>query len=140
MRFSAARIVRFGECDPAGVVYYPVFFNWFHELMERWFEEALDVPYSQCLKKYGFPAKETGSEFFRPCALGEELQLELFLSHMGKRSIRIEIEIFSKDVLKAKGHVVCVCIGLSKEGFQFSSAEIPAFLRDKMMKFLRSDA
>ena len=139
MRFSAARTVRFGECDPAGVVYYPVFFNWFHELMECWFEEALDLPYSRCLQQLGFPAKETSSEFFRPCAMGEKLRLELFLSHLGKRSMRIEIEVFSKDILKAKGYVVCVCIGLSKDGFQFSSSEIPAYLRDKMVKFLRSD-
>ena len=140
MRFSSLRTVRFGECDPAGVVYYPVFFNWFHELMEAWFEQALAFPYRDCLKTIGFPAKETQAEFFRPCAMGEELRLELYLSHLGKRSLRMEIEVFSGQVCKAKGHVVCICIGVGAKGFQFSAADIPASLRDKMMKFLRSDA
>ena len=49
--------------------------------------------------------------------------------------MRIEVEIFSSDILKAKGHVVCVCIALSQDKFQFSSANIPSQLRDKMMNF-----
>ncbi|MEC7984044.1 MAG: thioesterase family protein [Myxococcota bacterium] len=140
MQFSIPRTVRFGECDPAGAVYYPVFFNWFHELMECWFEDALGLPYRECLQTMGFPAKETGAEFFKPCTVGEELRLQLFLSHLGKRSLCMEIEVFSESTLKAKGFVVCVCIGLEKDGFRFSSKEIPTTLRDKMMKFLRSDA
>ena len=139
MHFSIRRTVRFGECDPAGAVYYPVFFNWFHELMECWFEEGLHLSYRECLKTMGFPAKETGAEFFKPCTVGEELCLNLSLSHVGKRSLRMEIEVFSADTLKAKGFVVVVCIGLEGEGFRFSSMDIPASLRDKMMKFRRTD-
>ena len=140
MRFSSLRTVRFGECDPAGVVYYPVFFNWFHELMECWFAEGLGLPYRACLKTMGFPAKETRAEFFRPCSMGETLRLELSLSHLGARSLRIEVDVFSGETRKASGHVVCVCIGLQPDGFRFSSMDIPDFLRDKMMKFVRTDA
>ena len=137
MLFCANRIVRFGECDPAGVVYYPVFFNWFHELMECWFEEELELPYRECLKTVGFPAKETSAEFYKPCTVGEELRLEMHLSTLGTRSFRMEIDVFSAEVLKAKGYVLCVCIALQGDGFQFSAARIPDILRDKMMKFLR---
>ena len=72
--FLSKRIVRFGECDPAGVVYYPVFFHWFHEVMEEWFERCLDIGYADCIREYGFPAKETNAEFFRPCSVGEHLE------------------------------------------------------------------
>ena len=52
--FLHHRTVRFGECDPAGVVYYPIFFNWFHECMEVWFEEALQTPYAEVIQNIGF--------------------------------------------------------------------------------------
>ena len=62
--FLHHRTVRFGECDPAGVVYYPIFFNWFHECMEVWFEEALQVPYAEVIQNIGFPAKSCEANFF----------------------------------------------------------------------------
>ena len=134
--FITQRIVRFGECDPAGVVYYPVFFNWFHELMEEWFERALDISYAKCIQEQGFPAKETKAEFFRPCAVGEEIELRMSLGHLSSRSFRMDIEVWGKEKKKAFGHVVCVCIGVSADGFRFSPTEIPLMLREKMEKFV----
>ena len=137
--FSCTHTVRFGECDPAGVVYYPVFFHWFHELMEKWFEQELGQTYAECVRTVGFPAKETQSEFFRPCALGEKLVMSMHLSHLSRRSFRMEIEILGAGKTKAKGYVVCVCIGVQKEGFRFVPQEIPASLHEKMDKFLLID-
>ena len=134
--FSSYRIVRFGECDPAGVVYYPVFFHWFHELMEEWFERGLDSSYAKCIQEQGFPAKETKAEFFRPCAVGEKVELRMSLAHLSARSFRMDIEVWGQEKKKAIGHVVCVCIGVSKDGFRFSPKEIPPALREKMEKFV----
>ena len=55
--------VRFGECDPAGVVYFPVFFDWFHQAMESWFAEGLGHVYADILQRYGFPAVKPSAEF-----------------------------------------------------------------------------
>ena len=134
--FTTERIVRFGECDPAGVVYYPVFFNWFHELMEEWFERALDISYAACIQKQGFPAKETKAEFFRPCAVGELLELKMSLAYLSSRSFRMDIEVWGKGKKKAAGYVVCVCIGVLEDGFRFAPTEIPLPLREKMEKFV----
>lgn len=134
--FTTQRIARFGECDPAGVVYYPVFFNWFHELMEEWFERALDISYAKCIQEQGFPAKETKAEFFRPCAVGEELELRMVLGHLSSRSFRMDIEVWGNEKKKAVGYVVCVCIGVSEDGFRFAPKEIPLPLREKMEKFV----
>jgi len=139
VKFSQQRIVRFGECDPAGVVYYPVFFHWFHELMECWFERHLGRSYAECVQTIGFPAKETKAEFFRPCALGEELCLTMYLRRLSARSMTIAISIEGSGSIKAKGHVVCVCIGVQATGFQFSSQEIPQDLFQKMEKFLHPE-
>ena len=137
-RFVEYRTVRFGECDPAGVVYYPVFFNWYHELMEAWFEQELKISYAQCIKKIGFPAKNIQTEFFRPCAMGEQIRLELYLSRRTARSITLEVDIWGPDNhKKTHGSIVCVCIGVSTEGFRFRPQEIPADLSEKMDFFLQ---
>ena len=70
MIFTVERTVRFGECDPAGVLYYPVYFNWVHETMEIWFEEALHVPYRDALQTHGFPSK-TATFQYHSCRNGK---------------------------------------------------------------------
>ena len=135
--FHCTRTVRFGECDPAGVVYYPVFFNWFHETMEAWFEKELKLPYATALQKFGFPAVSTSAQFRRPIAMGEEITIQLSVRKIGRSSVLLNFDIYDVgQELKANGQVRCVCIGVDSAGFQFSSLEIPDHLRNEMNRFL----
>jgi len=134
--FLHTRTVRFGECDPAGVVYYPVFFNWFHETMEAWFEAELQLSYAEAIERFGFPAVETSAQFRRPISMGEKIDIQLRVEKMGRSSVLLGFTIFDKQQeLKASGQVRCVCIQVDQEGFQFSAMEIPDFLREEMKRF-----
>jgi 4-hydroxybenzoyl-CoA thioesterase len=135
--YSTSRIVRFGECDPAGVVYYPVYFNWFHETMESWFEEGLGFPYAEFLLHYGFPAVETSAQFRKPVVVGERIDIELRVEEMGNSSILLVFSIIStENKITATGKVRCVCIQQTKEGFEFQSTPIPHSLRDSILAYL----
>lgn len=81
--------VRFGDCDPAGIVYYPRFFGIFHDAMETWFSAGLGLPYSGVVsgRKLGFPAVHTEADFRRPCALGDAIAVELRVTALGRSSI-----------------------------------------------------
>ena len=119
-------MVRFGECDPAGVVYYPVFFTWFHEAMEAWFEEALDRPYADVIKTVGFPAVKTDAQFKRPCHVGDEVFVNLSLSALERSSITLQFRIIdAREQLRATGSVTCVSIGVAAGEFQFKAIRIP---------------
>ena len=132
--FCHRRIVRFGECDPAGVVYYPVFFNWFHEAMEAWFEEALEVPYADALTQFGFPAAQTEASFKRPFRLGDAVSIELRIKRFGQSSFTLQFRCKSQEHVCATGSVTCVCIRHSgeKTGFDFASTPLPKRLRERM--------
>ena len=140
--FRHHRTVTFGECDPAGVVYYPVFFDWFHQAMEAWFAEALGQPYAQVLRTVGFPAARTGADFRRPCRLGEPLAVEVRLDRLGGSSFTLAFTVVgaADGEVRATGETVCVCIpaaaalsgAASTEGFQFRPVPIPAPLRAVM--------
>ena len=135
--YSTARVVRFGECDPAGVVYYPVYFNWFHETMESWFETGLNLPYATFLREYGLPAVETSAQFRRPLIVGEEISVELRVEKLGNSSILLSFSIVSAEKkVKATGNVRCVCIQQTEDGFDFRSAPIPQSLRDSIEPYL----
>jgi 4-hydroxybenzoyl-CoA thioesterase len=128
------RVVRFGECDPAGVVYYPVFFHWFHEAMEHWFETAVGVPYAEVLQQTGFPAVRTEADFKQPCRLGERLHVRVAVERMGGRSLSLGFTIAGAEdgAIRATGKTICVCIPSAGDGFAFSSAAIPPDLRAKI--------
>ena len=94
--YRNARVVRFGECDPAGVVYYPIFFQWFHDAMEDWFAHRLGVPYAEVLKELGFPAARTEADFVRPCRLGDAITVSVEVEKLGSRLFeRIEGDHFT---------------------------------------------
>ena len=136
--FQHHRTVRFGECDPAGVVYYPVFFNWFHEAMEAWFEEELGASYGSVIQSTGFPAKSTSAQFFKPCRIGEALIVNLSLSELRTKGMHIQLTI--EDVhgtVKAHGSVICVAIGPAAGAFQFKPVPIPEALFQNMQLFLK---
>ena len=129
--------MRFGECDPAGVVYYPVFFNWFHEAMEAWFDEGLNEPYAKVIERIGFPAKHINADFFRPCKMGDKVSVSLQVAKMGRSSLQLAIHVMGEDKsLMAKGEVLCVCIGVAAGEFQFRSHPLPPDLRRKMSLFV----
>ena len=132
--FHHARTVRFGECDPAGVVYYPVFFHWFHEAMEAWFAEAVGVAYADVLKEIGFPAAKTESAFQAPCRLGDRLHVQVRIQRLGTRSMTLGFCVLGAEdgQVRATGQTVCVCIQASGDGFDFSSAPIPDALRQRL--------
>ena len=130
--FLHSRTVRFGECDPAGVVYYPVFFRWFHEAMESWFSEGMGAPYSAVLQDVGFPAKSLNVEFDRPCKMDDPIRLALSVIEMGRSSLHLKIDVLGEDGLRAHAKLVCVCIGVSGSEFQFRPVPIPEHLREKM--------
>jgi len=47
MPFTARINVRFGDCDPAGLVYYPALFHYCHAAMEEFFSARCGISYAR---------------------------------------------------------------------------------------------
>ena len=130
--FCHPRTVRFGECDPAGVAYYPEFFNWFHQAMEACFEEYLGVPYAQMIETIGFPAVQTSAEFRKPIPVGSTIDVEVCIERLGRSSIEWQFNIWRGNTIAAVGRVKTVCISVTEGEFQFASTPVPSLLIPKM--------
>ena len=93
LTFTTARKIRFSHCDPAGIVYFVNFFDMVNALVEDWFAEAVGFDFEELhiQRRVGFPIVNTCCEFFRPCHLGDRLQLELSVAKLGRSSIEFAV-------------------------------------------------
>ena len=70
--------VEWGDCDPAGIVFYPRYFAWFDACTAGLFAAA-GLPKPLLLKQYGIvgiPMVDTAAQFHLPSRFGETFQVE----------------------------------------------------------------
>ena len=95
MPFSTRITVRFGDCDPAGLVYYPALFHYCHVAMEEFFAARCGKSYARVMaeERLGFPTVNARAEFFAPFVYGEEVAVEVFVSRVGGSSATFEYRL-----------------------------------------------
>lgn len=96
--------VRFGDCDPAGLVYFPVIFHYYHIAMEEFFAERCGISYARLMEdeRIGFPTVNVQSEFFVPLVYGDEAVVEVSVARVGTSSVTFEY-----SVRRASDHTLC---------------------------------
>ena len=132
---------RFGDCDPAGIVYFPRFFDWFHQAMEAWFGACLDQPYHQLLQSRGLPAVHTEADFRSPVRFGDEVAVELRVGRVGGSSIVLDYRVVgsTSGLLHATGSTTCVLMGTrAGEAEHLQSVPFPDDLRARIERLRAS--
>jgi 4-hydroxybenzoyl-CoA thioesterase len=89
--FLHDQLIRFSHCDPAGIVYFPAFFDLAHATMEDWFAEGLAQPLPDLIRdrRIGTPTVSIQSEFLKPLRMGERLRFELRVLRLGNASVQL---------------------------------------------------
>jgi len=95
MPFDTRIPVRFGDCDPAGLVYYPALFHYCHAAMEEFFAARCGVTYPRLMseRRLGFPTVNVRAEFFAPFVYGDEALVEVWASAVGRTSVTFEYRL-----------------------------------------------
>lgn len=93
-RFTNTRKVRieWGDCDPAGIIFYPRYFDIFDASTALIFERALGVTKFQMFKTLefaGFPLVRTRARFLKPTRFGDDVVVESKIS-FGRSSFDVE--------------------------------------------------
>lgn len=130
--------VRFGDCDPAGIVYFPRFFDFFHQTMETWFPAHLGFGYDEFVRerKLGFPAVHSEADFERPSRFGERIEIRQRVTKLGRSSIEFAYEVHGPEGRRARGRSVCVVMNLDEGSDGHGQAvEIPKQLRARIEAF-----
>ncbi len=109
MRYKTSLLVRFGDIDHAGVVYYPRFFNYLHMAFEDFFTEALGMPLHEIIdqRRLGFPIVHAESDFMKVLKYGDRIRVEVYLVREGRTSMTFGFDVVREegDILSARARI-----------------------------------
>jgi 4-hydroxybenzoyl-CoA thioesterase len=90
--FSHPIKIRFSHCDPAGIVYYPTYFDFFNTVLEEWFE-ALGMNYAARMvgSGIGTPVVHAECDFTVPSRMGEIITMTPLIDAIGRTSLRFQV-------------------------------------------------
>lgn len=97
--------VAFGECDPAGIIYYPNYFDWFDRASWALFEsagfswEVLSNDYEVA----GMPLVDAGATFIRAVRWRDKLAIHSRVTRWNGKRFEVEHLVHRGDTLCARG-------------------------------------
>lgn len=137
--FATEILVRFGDCDPAGIVFYPRYYEMFNSVVEDWCDAGLDLDFHtmHMERGLGVPAVRIETDFIQPSRLGDRLRAELAVHRLGRASLHVGIKLIgpdSKERVRAK--LVLALMDLKSA----RAVALPDDLRARMQRFMTADA
>jgi 4-hydroxybenzoyl-CoA thioesterase len=86
--------IEWGDCDPAGIVFFPRYFALFDSCTTALFSQALGgMSKHQFTRHYGFagyPMVDTRARFFKPCKYGDDVQIETKVAEFRRSSFDVQ--------------------------------------------------
>ncbi len=131
--------VGFEHTDVAGVVFYPRYFEMLSKVVERWFQERLDITYRQFhqVERRGIPLVEVHCRFMRPSFLSDVLNFRLTVAKLGRSSATLHIEAFCQGEQRVEADMVVVHTQVQQDGMR--STAFPAQMAARMREFVAGD-
>jgi len=97
--------IRWGESDPAGIAFYPRFFEWFDVATGALFA-TIGEPWDRAFRDrdiVGVPVVEASATFHAPVRFGDEMTIESEVTDLTDKTFRIDHRISVAATLCATG-------------------------------------
>lgn len=97
--FTIRRQVEFNHCDPAGIVFYPRYFEMISSATERFFSDALDFSWAGMglADGFGTPMGNIETRFYAPSRLEDWLTISITAKRVGTSSLTLQIDCHCED-------------------------------------------
>lgn len=122
--------IEWGDCDPAGIIFYGRYFEIFDVSTTMLLERALGMKKSEYLRAYDFfghPLAETRGRFLRPTRFGDEVAVETAVVACGLSSFKLEHRLSLEGALSVEGFETRVWVGRDPtDPARMKSQPIPA--------------
>ena len=94
--FAFRQKVYFQHCDPAGIVFYPRYFEMINTVVEEWFAQRLNVPFETLhgSMRAAVPTVSINIDFHAPSRHGDILEFRLRPTRIGQSSVDLVIEAY----------------------------------------------
>lgn len=113
--FETSAQVRFAHVDPAGIVFYPRYFEMLNGAVEDWCEVVLGADFHELhiVRRVGVPTVKLSVEFSAPSVLGDRLTISVLPMRLGRSSCDLDIRFTCRGELRLHAQVVLVCMDLT---------------------------
>lgn len=130
--------VRYGECDPQGVVFNAHFFAYFDIAVTELFRAALGGYQAIVDRGIDFVVAEAGLRYRRPAHFDEELTLEVAVTRLGTTSITTSYRVLREAELLVEGTLRHVLVELKGALGREPGAKtaIPDWMREGLTPYL----
>lgn len=132
--FSMNVTVRFGDCDPAGIVFYPRYFEMFNNLVEEWCAGGLGLSFRELVmeRALGLPTVSVQADFVATSTLGDILTAQLGVQKLGNSSVTLAIRLLGPGGdERVRATLVVVLMDLKKA----CATRIPDAMRERIALF-----
>jgi 4-hydroxybenzoyl-CoA thioesterase len=135
--FTTTRRVRFADCDAAGIVFYPRYFEMLNGVVEDWFAGPLGVSFRELHMERGVsvPTAAVEASFIAPSRLEDDLTFSLTVPRLGGASCNLRHRITAGDQLRFEATQTIVFVGHSLKPEPW-----PGALRARIQPFVETPA
>ena len=121
--FTEKRTVKWGDCDPAGVIYSPRVFDYVMETLEIFNREILGTTWMDLNYKRGLgvPMVRTEIEFMGLLRPDQEIEIDIHVADIGKSSVTYLSHGFDEGERYFRVKMICCYISRT----DFKSIPIP---------------
>jgi 4-hydroxybenzoyl-CoA thioesterase len=106
--------IEWGDCDPAGIVFYPRYFAMFDHSTAMLLEAATGHTKYRMREVYdfvGFPMIDTAAKFMIPSKFGDDIVIESSISELGTSSFNVMHRVWRGDALAIEAFEKRVWVG-----------------------------
>jgi len=137
--FIKEQKIKFKHIDYAGIVFYPRFLEMLNDLVEDWFEEALDRPFSKMHQSNGIPTVDLKVQFKKAARLGEIIIKELWVKELRSSSLLCGFMFKNQqNETILEGEVTLVNVKIEEDRSSIAAEAFNETMREKIGYFLIS--
>lgn len=113
MSYRRTVAVEFNHCDPAGIVFYPRYFEMTNSVTENFFAERVGRSYARMTlqDRNGVPMARLEADFRAPSRLGDRLDFTLTVGRVGRTSVTLAIIAAAGDEIRLSATLTLVWVG-----------------------------
>jgi 4-hydroxybenzoyl-CoA thioesterase len=123
--------IQFGDCDPAGIVYYPNYFRFFDNATAALLSAAFAMHKRNWLEHFGIagiPMIDTGARFIKPSRFGDVVDIRSEITELGRSSFSVKHTLLRDGEIAIEAHEKRVWVVRDEAG-GIRSAPLPEDVR-----------
>jgi 4-hydroxybenzoyl-CoA thioesterase len=124
--------VEFGDCDPAGIVYFPNFYRWMDAASRHWFVMRGVPTWRDAEARWGVigtPIVDVQTKFMKPAMVGDKLAIETSVAEWRNKSFVQRHRIWRGEDLLVEGTEVRVFAARGEGGVGVRGVVVPDAIR-----------